>query len=279
MGNKKKNSEENIVFMEARHDDLPEAAFKQDGSTKNIHAGHRERLRNRYMADGIGGFSDHELLELLLGFTIPRADTNPIAHRLIDEFSSLKGVFEARPEQLKKVRGMGAGSAVFIAMIRDCFRRYEQCSALETKQLANRKAAQEYCLSLSAGERNEQFRVICLDTRCKLLGTRKITDGTLNEVAAYPRVVVETALNYNAHSVILTHNHPGGTLAPSREDIASTLQLQRLLGGLGVILLDHIIVAGLNTYSMVEHGDMDFRSKMREDIDLWPDISPEEEKY
>ena len=95
------------------------------------------------------------------------------------------------------------------------------------------------------------------------MGRRKISEGSLSEVSAYPRVVMETALNYNAHSVLFCHNHPGGTCAPSAEDITSTLQLQKLLGGVGIMVLDHIIVAADRTYSMIQHGDIDYRVRGR----------------
>ena len=105
----------------------------------------------------------------------------------------------------------------------------------------------------------ENYYVIALNAKCNVLGQRRISMGSLSEVSAYPRLVMETALNYNAHSVLLSHNHPGGTCAPSPEDIAATKQLQRLLNGVGILVLDHIIVAGDRTYSMIQHGDIDYR--------------------
>lgn len=248
----------------------------ESAKSENPHTGHRERLREQYFRQGLESFSDVQVLELLLFYVFRRGDTNEIAHRLLENFGSLKGVFTARPEQLSKVEGMGKESAILVSMIRAMFCRYQQCEAmdLERQKIANRETAQKYCVSLLAGQRSEQFRVICLDAQCKVLGNRKITDGSLSEVAAYPRVVVETALNYNAHSVILCHNHPGGTAAPSPEDISSTLQLQKLLGGLGIMVLDHIIVAGMTPYSMVQHGDMDYR-RMREDGQTWQEDGEE----
>lgn len=240
----------------------------------SVHAGHRERIREQYLRDGgLDGFSDVQVLELLLYYTNKIKDTNVTAHNLLEAFGSLKGVFEARPEQLRNVPGVGPESAILISMIREMFKRYHQCLALEQekKKISNRSLAEDYCKSLMAGQRTEQFRVICLDAQCKIIGSRKITDGSLSEVAAYPRVVVEAALNYNAHSVILTHNHPGGTCAPSPEDISSTRQLQRLLGGLGIIVLDHIIVANDLTYSMIKHGDIDYKQTMKEEGILWQD--------
>ena len=237
----------------------------------NVHAGHRERIREQYLRDGLEGFSDVQILELLLYYTNKVKDTNETAHHLLDAFGSLKGVFEARTEQLAKVEGMGKESAILVNMMLGLFHRYNKCLAMEKEKqkIANRSVAQDYCKALMAGQRTEQFRVICLDAQCKVIGNRKITDGSLSEVAAYPRVVVETALNYNAHSVILTHNHPGGTPTPSPEDISSTLQLQKLLGGLGIIVLDHIIVANDVTYSMIQHGDIDYKLKMKEAELIW----------
>ena len=237
----------------------------------NVHAGHRERIREQYLRDGMDGFSDVQVLELLLYYTNRIKDTNETAHQLLDACGSLKGGFEARTEQLVKVEGVGKESAILINMMLGLFHRYNKCLAMEKEKqkIANRSVAQDYCKALMAGQRTEQFRVICLDAQCKVIGNRKITDGSLSEVAAYPRVVVETALNYNAHSVILTHNHPGGTPTPSPEDISSTLQLQKLLGGLGIIVLDHIIVANDVTYSMIQHGDIDYKLKMKEAELIW----------
>ena len=128
-------------------------------------------------------------------------------------------------------------------------------------RIGNSREAETYCLSLLAGERVENFYVIALNAKCNVLGRRRISTGSLAEVSAYPRLVMETALNYNAHSVLLAHNHPGGTCAPSPEDISSTIQLQRLLNGVGILVLDHIIVAGDQTYSMIQHSDIDYRVK------------------
>ena len=131
------------------------------------------------------------------------------------------------------------------------------------EQIHNSREAETFCLSLTAGNRVESFWVVCLNAKCDVLGKRRISEGSLSEVSAYPRMVMETALNYNAHSVLLTHNHPGGTCAPSPEDITSTIQLQRLLDGVGILVLDHIIVAGDRTYSMIQHGDIDYHIKRR----------------
>ena len=231
---------------------------------KNPHLGHREKLRQRFIREnGLDHFEDHQILELLLFYANPRGDTNPIAHALLEQFGSLKGVLEARPEMLMTVPGVKETAATLISMVVPLTRVWNRCAMTEPDRIGNSREAEKYCLSILAGHRSERFYVVSLNAKCQVLGRRMISEGSLSEVSAYPRIVMETALNYNAHSVLLCHNHPGGTCAPSPEDIASTLQLQRLLNGVGILLLDHIIVANENTYSMVQHGDIDYRVRNR----------------
>ena len=231
---------------------------------ENIHEGHREKLRNRFINEkGFEHFEDHQILEFLLFYTFPQKDTNPLAHRLLEHFGSLKGVLEARPEQLMAVEGIGPRAAALIGMVVPLTRVWHRCAMEEPTRIGNSREAENYCLSILAGERTERFFVVSMNAQCKVLGRRLISEGSLSEVSAYPRMVMETALNYNAHSVLLCHNHPGGTCAPSPEDISSTIQLQKLLNGVGILVLDHIIVAGDRTYSMIQHGDIDYRIKGR----------------
>ena len=232
--------------------------------SENLHLGHRDKMMTRFISDkGFENFADHQILELLLFYANSRQDTNPLAHELLDRFGSLKGVLEARPEQLMTVDGIGKQQAVLLSMVVPLTRVWHRCAMETPTRIGNSREAENYCLSILAGERTERFYVISLNAKCNVLGRRKISEGSLSEVSAYPRMVMETALNYNAHSVLLCHNHPGGTCAPSPEDIASTLQLQRLLNGVGILVLDHVIVAGDRTYSMIQHGDIDYRVKGR----------------
>ena len=220
-----------------------------------------ERLRERQQADkDLTTFSDYEILQLLISYTGGEKSAK-LAEKLLDTFGSLKGVLEARPEQLQMVRGIGARTASLIGMMIPMVRTWTRLCQQVPDRIGNSREAENYCLSLLAGERLENFYVIALNAKCNVLGRRKISTGSLSEVSAYPRLVLETALNYNAHSVLLSHNHPGGTCAPSPEDISSTLQLQRLLNGVGILVLDHIVVAGDRTYSMIQHGDIDYRTK------------------
>ena len=238
------------------------AKKKEAGDGKNPHAGHRLRLRQRFRDEGgFESFKDHEILEFLLTYGTPRRDVNGLAHELLDKFGSLKAVLEARPEMLQTVKGIGEAQATMITMAVPLARVWERCAMTQQNRITNRVELEAYCKGKLMGARTERFIVICVDAQCKVLGQRVISEGSLSEVSAYPRSVMETALNYNAHSVFFCHNHPGGTCAPSTEDVSSTLQLQRLLNGVGILVLDHVIVAGTKTYSMAQHGDIDFRMR------------------
>ena len=230
----------------------------------NRNAGHRARLRERFRENqGFDGFSDHEVLELLLTYASPRKDTKDEAKALLETFGNLKGVFEARPEQLTAVPGVGEIQATFVSMMLPLTRVVLKCEMQDPRQISNRRELEYFCKEIQMGRRVETFWVICVNAQCRVLGSRKISEGSLSEVSAYPRLVMETALNYNAHSVFFCHNHPGGTCAPSAEDIASTLQLQRLLNGVGISVLDHMIIAGAGSYSMAQHGDIEFGARGR----------------
>ncbi len=235
--------------------------FPQATTRSDYHISRPAALRARLAENGgdMSSFTDTEILTHQIGLIRGTDEAATIAEELLDTFGSLKAVLEARPEQLRQVNGVGIRIASLIASGREIAKAYRRAQMEQPQRIGNSRQAEQYCLSILAGFRNERFYVIALNAQCQILGKRKISEGSLSEVSAYPRMVMETALNYNAHSVLLSHNHPGGTCAPSPEDISSTLQLQRLLNGVGILVLDHIIVAGDNTYSMIEHGDIDYR--------------------
>ena len=220
------------------------------------------RLRERLLSEhSLENFDDSEILSTVLSYASGTRDTAGLVARLLDSFGSLKAVLEARPEQLLKVDGMNRTRASLISLMIPMARIWQRCASDTPNRIGCSREAEDYCKSLLIGERLENFYVVALNAKCNVLGHRRISTGSLSEVSAYPRLVMETALNYNAHSVLLSHNHPGGTCAPSPEDISSTIQLQRLLKGVGILVLDHIIVAGDRTYSMIQHGDIDYRLK------------------
>ena len=218
------------------------------------------KLRERMQAEnGFEHFDDADTLTAIIGLVNQTEKAPKIADKLLDTFGSLKGVLEARPEQLRSVSGVGEKMAFIISAVVPLVRVWNREAMRIPERIGNSREAEAYSKSLLIGRRTEAFYVVGLNAKCNVLGARKISDGSLSEVSAYPRMVMETALNLNAHSVLLCHNHPGGTCAPSPEDIASTIQLQRLLNGVGILVLDHIIVANNSTYSMIQHGDIDYR--------------------
>lgn len=221
-----------------------------------MHTGHRKRMRERFRTEGLEGFAPHEVLELLLFYARAQGDVNPLAHELLDSFGSIKGVLEARPEQLMAVKGVGEETATLLSLIVPVFRKYQECVCAERKVLRNRVAAEQYCAALLAGLRTERLYVLSISSAVSVLGQRIVGEGSLNEVPAYPRLVVETALNYNAFGVILCHNHPGGIAEPSPDDLLVTQNIEAVLRHLGIRLIDHIIVAGSSVYSMSLHGHL-----------------------
>lgn len=221
-------------------------------------------MRARFRASQLEGFAEHEVLELLLFYGRARGDVNPLAHDLLNTFGTLKGVMEAMPEQLMKVKGVGEETATFISLMLPLFRRYK-ASVCEGKVLfGNKKIVEDYCMSYMMGRQTERFYVIGLSASGRVLGERLIAEGTVSEVCAYPRKIAEAALDLNAHTVLLCHNHPGGVCFPSQDDLDTTDQIEMLLNMLGIRLMDHVIVAGAEAYSMELHEDLLHQRKRKQ---------------
>ena len=222
-----------------------------------MHDGHRKRMKERYQNDGsFENFAQHEILEMLLYSTIARGDTNPIAHELIQKFGNIANVFDADPEELKKVRGIGESSAYLLSMIPHLSRVYNQTKWNRKILLGSADVAGQYAINLFIGKTHEEFRVICLDSNRQMFYQGVVAHGTINEVQAYPRLVVAEVLKHNAQSVILAHNHPSGSVFPSDCDIEATQQLIAALDTIDVRVIDHIIVSGNQYYSMAERGNI-----------------------
>ncbi len=222
-----------------------------------MHEGHRQRLRDRFLQQGLEGFAAHEVLELLLCYAIPQKNVNPLAHALLSHFGSLHGVFDATPEQLMQVDGIGPYAAAFLHLMLPLNRRIDFSRMGAKPVLKNRRDAQNYCLSLLSHLTHEHFYLLALDAQLQLLGTVLLGKGSLSEVPAYPRLAVEAAIKHNAHSVILCHNHPGGSAAPSDADLDATYHISQVLAGIDVVVIDHLIVAGSQASSMVQLGYLD----------------------
>lgn len=223
--------------------------------TRSLHHGHRDRLRARFLSEGLDAFDDHQVLELILFYAIPRVDTNPIAHRLMDRYGSLAAVLEADPRDIQSVEGVGEQAAVFIALLPQLTRRYLADRARQGRPcLQSAAAVADYLIPLMAGRVDEVFFVLCLDAQLRLLFPALISEGTVKEAFVHPRLVVEAVIRHRAAAVILAHNHPGGTASPSAQDRRLTQDLVDALGAIGVSVMDHVIVAGEATFSFACEG-------------------------
>jgi DNA repair protein RadC len=222
-----------------------------------LHKGHRERLRERFIREGLDNFEDHQVLELILFHAIPQRDTNPIAHRLMQRFGSLSAVLEADPKDLALVEGVGSNAAAFLSMVPQITRRYFHDRVRHSrKNLNTSEAAAEYIVPLMAGRPEEVFYLICLDSQLRVLYPALISEGTVKDALVHPRHVVEAATRHKAASVILAHNHPAGTVRPSNHDHAITKRLVQALGAIQIQVVDHIIVAGEQVYSFQREGTL-----------------------
>ena len=221
------------------------------------HTGHRERMRERFERDsGMDSFAPHEALELLLTYAIPRKDTNPIAHRLIERFGSLHAVLEAPADELTAVPEIGQRAAQLISMMLPLFRLYENDRLKPRVTLDSFRLLRDYCGALYHGVTVEKFYLLSLDSRLKLIDARVIAEGTLDEVPVYPREIIAALLRLNAAGAVISHNHPGQTCAPSEADTRLTRRLRRVLDEIGITLHDHVIVGTDGTYSFAQAGTL-----------------------
>lgn len=220
----------------------------------SIHNGHRQRLKNRFRQEGLDNFEELQVLELLLFYCIPRQDTNPIAHALLDRFGNLGQVMETPAEELQKVPGMGEAAATFLALIHAFDRRYLKSKAENNRILATIEECGEYLMSCFKNQRNETVYLLCLDAKCKLLCCKKVGEGSINSASVPVRRIAEIALGANATSVVLAHNHPSGLAIPSDEDKLTTRRIALALDAVEIRLVDHIVVADDEYISMVQSG-------------------------
>ena len=216
----------------------------------NVHEGHRERIRQRFREQGLKGFAEHEVLELLLTFAIARKDVNPLAHELIAQFGSLSGVLEADARELMRVKGVGEHAASLLTLMPELFGVYQRSAMGEKHEVSNLHQARAFCRSLYFGAHEELVYAICLDKQSRVIHPALLRRGTVDEVAIYPREVVELVVRYHAHAVLLTHNHPSGEARPSQADYETTRRVAAALAAINVPLVDHLILTDTDMYSM-----------------------------
>lgn len=223
-------------------------------SNGGVHKDHRARMRKKFREHGFDGFADHEILEMLLYYSVPRRNTNPLAHKILDKYRTLANVFDASPEELMRETGISEVTATLLSMVPKLSKVYETSKWNRMDCLSDVETLGQYAISLFKDKLNEEFALICLDSNRRVHWSGIIVKGTIDRTEAYPRVVVNEALKHNAVNVVLAHNHPGGTLAPSVADKETTDTLARVLKGIGINVLDHIIVSGNRYFSMQEMG-------------------------
>ena len=221
---------------------------------ENLHEGHRKRMKERFIKSGLDDFAPHNILELLLFYSIPRGDTNPVAHRLIDTFGSLSGVFDATPEELAKVDGVGENSAILISMIPQIARKYLEDKADTANIVGGCSDIGAFLLPKFVGRTNEALMMVSIDNKNKIISCSVVAEGTVDSAKVSRRKIMEEAMKVKATRVILAHNHPCGVAVPSSEDVVMTKEIGRLFAQVGIELVDHIIVANDDYVSMAAIG-------------------------
>ena len=220
-----------------------------------VHDGHRRRLKARFLSQGLTGFEDHNILELLLFYSIPRSDTNEIAHHLLDEFKSLSGVFDAPVEELCKIKGVSTHTATLIKLIPELLSVYHTDKTKDTKIVNSTSDAGKFFVPRFYGKKNEEVHVLLLDDKKKVIRCEKLFEGTVNSTPITVKKVVAAAVNSNATGVVLAHNHPGGVALPSSRDLRATEKIFKALKLINVELCDHIIVADDDYVSLADSGE------------------------
>lgn len=221
----------------------PPADGVTEAAVPNPNAGHRGRARQRFLQVGEQPLQDYELLELVLQLLIPRRDTKPLAKALLDRFGSFSAVFAASPEKLGEVKGLGDVTAANLKIVQAAAQRFARDRIdLEQPILSSWSALLDYCRSTMAFEDREQFRILFLDKKNRLIADEVQQKGTVDHTPVYPREVIKRALEHSATAIILVHNHPSGDPSPSTADVQMTRQIADVAQPLGIALHDHIII-------------------------------------
>lgn len=223
--------------------------------SEKLHEGHRERMRSRIESGGIGSLQDHEVLEYLLFSFVPRRDTNALAHKLINEFGSLAGVMNADASHLSEVDGMTKNAALFLSSLPEVFRKYIAHSE-EKISLGSRGAVREYLGKLFIGLEEERVYAVALDVHDNLIACDMLAKGSRAQVDIKAVRVADFAKKRKAVNVLIAHNHPGGSVQPSKEDVGLTGEICALLNLMDFNLQDHIIFNNVGEYFSFEENKM-----------------------
>lgn len=219
------------------------------------HKGHRDRMRKKFLLNELDGFETHEALELLLYYAVPRKDTNPIAHRLLDRFGSLSAVFDAPVNALTEA-GLSQNAAVLLKLVPGMCRLYLEDKHDNMQKVINEDNMGELLLNKFIGREYEAVVLMLLDAKYKELFCGVISKGSVSACELYIRKIVQMALSNNAKYAVLAHNHPSGVALPSKEDLEATKDIYEALALVDVRLIDHIVVADNDYVSMSQSGIM-----------------------
>ena len=223
--------------------------------------GHRERIKEKFLKNGIDGFAEYEILELLLTYCIPRKDTKPIAKELLNKFKSLDNVFKADFDKLSAIDGLGKNSIAFLKLIGDLPSiiykdelKNKKLVDKETLKISNKDILLKYLRNKIGYEEIEKFYVLYLSSSNEVIEFEENSVGTLDRSSVYPREIYKKIINLNAKSVILAHNHPSDNITPSKSDIELTNEIAKGLKNFGALLIEHIIITKNSYFSFLEEG-------------------------
>jgi DNA repair protein RadC len=215
---------------------------------------HRSRVRQKLLSLGPEAMADHELIEMVLFLALPRRDTKPLAYALLKKFGSFSAVISAPDRELRSVDGIGPAGAAALKIVQAAALRLARAEVMGRPVLSNWDALMDYLNAAMAREKIEQFRILFLDNRNRLIADEAQARGTVNHTPVYPREVVRRAIELQASSLILTHNHPSGDPTPSRDDIAMTRQIVEAAKTLSIAVHDHVIVGNGTWLSFRKEG-------------------------
>ena len=222
----------------------------------SIHDGHRERIRNKFLNGGLDGFNEHEIMELLLTYCIPRRDVNETAHLIINKFGSLLKAIQASQKEMEDIEGVGPGVSCFLRLLSETHRYLSISQATSKTCLSNYEDYGNYLRNFFIGAKVETVYLLCMDAKGEVIGCHLVDEGSVVSANISTRKLLEIAINSNAATVVLAHNHPGGLAMPSEVDILTTKQIAIALKNAEIILVDHVIVADDDYVSLGQSGIM-----------------------
>jgi DNA repair protein RadC len=235
---------------------IPNTQGDARSRNENSHKGrgHRQRLRDRFLAAGLDGFQDYEVIELLLTLGTPRRDCKDAAKEALTKFKTLQAVIEASPTELCEVKGIGPKNLFGIKLIQAVADRYFQKKLIRKDPINNSKELFDYLYHSLRDKHREFFKAIFLDSKNRVISTETLSEGTLTASSVYPREVVQAALSHHAAAVIFAHNHPSGDPKPSQDDISITRQLVFAGRVMGITVHEHIIIGNNRFFSFADQG-------------------------